>query len=213
MVGATNKFFFGCLTVTVAGLLFALQANVFYQSGKDWFDTCWKAKNSKDAKPATAEEAVKWAQCDATAKEAVYGAGFVMAGRPQEGVPEKIKAVYAACPSAWSDLSLFHGEYGMAVDLIEKTGGPSLVDRFLPATFIIERAYRSRWPNCDQTRQQAGYPRITRKKSGEWEFESECEPCKVERDVAQKLSQPLSNIDIEHYIRELDHRERQKASK
>ena len=178
-----------------------LQSNIFYQTGQDWFETCWKVANTKDAKPTTSDEAVKWAKCDGTANEAVYGAGFVMAGRPLEGVPETIKAVYAACPSAWSDLSIFSGEYRMAVSLIEKNGGPAVLDRFLPATYIIEYAYRSRWPDCSKRRQEAGYPKIVRKSDGAWGFDGECEPCKVEREVAERDNKP---INWDRYLVELE---------
>jgi hypothetical protein len=64
------------ITAAIFSLLLALQSNFLYQTGEDWFETCWAVKNTKDAKPATAKEAIKWAQCESVASEAVYGAGF-----------------------------------------------------------------------------------------------------------------------------------------
>src|SRR5437868_11228383 len=38
--------------------------------------------------------------------------------------------------------------YTVAVDAIEKNGGPSLLDRVAPATWLIERALKGRWTRC-----------------------------------------------------------------
>ena len=38
--------------------------------------------------------------------------------------------------------------YYVAVDAIEKDGGPTLIDRVAPASWLIERAMKARWPRC-----------------------------------------------------------------
>ena len=38
--------------------------------------------------------------------------------------------------------------YTVAVDAIEKNGGPALIDRVAPAGWLIERAFKARWPRC-----------------------------------------------------------------
>jgi hypothetical protein len=43
------------------------------------------------------------------------------------------------------------GLYWPVVDAIEKAGGPSLIDSFAPASWLIARAVKARWPHCIET--------------------------------------------------------------
>jgi hypothetical protein len=61
----------------------------------------------------------------------------------------KIPAELAsACPDAAEMPAFPKFWYVIAVDAIEKNGGPSLIDRVAPAGWLIERAMKARWPRC-----------------------------------------------------------------
>jgi hypothetical protein len=130
-----------------------------------------------------------------------------MTGNPENAVTQKIKDVYKSCPSAWSDLAVGYGEYGLAVDMIEKRGGSRFIDSFIPPHSLIQLVYLDRWPDCSKKRAEAGYPRLVKRPSGVWEFESDCEPCRLERDAAEQRNKPFS---LEDHLRELEKREKAK---
>ena len=96
--------------------------------------------------------------------------------------------------------SLWHiavNQHGLAVDLVEKTGGPTLIERFTPPDAMIERAFKSKWPNCPSEAKANGFPKIVLR--GEvWEFESTCKPCEAEKEAAEALQKqprfPLHQI-------------------
>jgi hypothetical protein len=63
--------------------------------------------------------------------------------------PENAKAMAKVCPDAYSEMpGLADRWYHVVVDAIEKTGGPSLIDHVAPATRLVERAAKARWPRC-----------------------------------------------------------------
>ena len=162
-----------------------LQSNIFYQTGQDWFETCWKVRNTKDLKPENASEAVKWAKCRSSAENAVYSAGFVTVGSAPAELPDKIKAVFETCPNEWFGVADLDGLDGRALQHLERSGGPSVMDGLLPASSMISRVYRTLYPNCVEKREAAGFPKMTKKPNGNWDFESDCEPCKVVSQLAE----------------------------
>ena len=155
-----------------------------YQTGADWFHNCWNALHSKDGKPATPEEAIAWAKCAPTAERALYDAGYIIAGSPEYAVTPQLQAIGRACPSSWSDIPLF-GVQELAVNLIEKAGGPAPKYRTLPADGMIVDVFKSEWPNCPDVRKANGFPKIVRKGEG-WGWARECEPCKDEERARQR---------------------------
>jgi hypothetical protein len=75
-------------------------------------------------------------------------AGFAI-GSSSPQATEDAKALASACPDAYTDMPPFPKFwYTIAVDAIEKNGGPSLIDRVAPAGWLIERAMKARWPRC-----------------------------------------------------------------
>jgi hypothetical protein len=188
------KYIFSGIFIGFFSLLILLKSNVFYQTGQEWFETCWKVKNIKDFKPENALEAVKWAKCEATAENAVYSAGLVTLGSAPAGLPDKIKAVFETCPSEWFGIASPDGLDGRALQHLERSGGPSLMDGLLPASFMISRVYRTLYPNCAEKREAAGFPKMTKKPNGSWEFESDCEPCKV----------VIQLVENENFFRDLE---------
>ena len=159
-----------------------VHAGVFFQTGSQWFQSCWTEQNAK-RKPATAEESINWAKCEKVTLRAVFGAGFVPAGNPVT-TPET-KALADACPRNWYDIPIGGFKY-LAVRLIEDTGGPTLIEQFTPPDAMIERAFQSKWPDCQSVVKAHGFPKIIFR-DGDWEFEFPCKPCEAD-DKARKAT-------------------------
>ena len=173
-----------------------IHAGVFFQTGSQWFQSCWNEKHEQRM-PATPEESIAWAKCEPVVERAVFGAGFVPSGNPAYATTRELKAISNACPNNYSDIPLFGGMKRLAVDLVEKTGGPTLIERFTPPDAMIERAFKSKWPNCPSEAKANGFPKIVLR--GEvWEFESTCKPCEAEKEAAEALQKqprfPLHQI-------------------
>ncbi|MCO8590314.1 hypothetical protein [Burkholderia multivorans] len=156
-----------------------LQKGWFYETGAQWFDSCWAQVHANGRSASTPEEAVTWAQCEPIAQKAVYGAGYIFSGLPEKATTPQLKAIGTACPSNWTDMPL--GGMGvLAVDLVEKQGGPQLLDRFLPANHLIVHAFEKQWPQCPSVRVSNGFPKVVQQADGAWKFESHCIPCEAE---------------------------------
>ena len=151
---------------------------VFYQTGDQWFQSCWPAQHANRA-PTSPEESIAWAQCSEVTQRALFNSGFIFAGNPEHAVTPELKAVVSACPSNYSDIPL-GGAHILAVDFIEKDGGPRLFDKFTPPDQMIVRVFKSRWPNCQAVRLANNIPKLVKQGEG-WGFESPCKPCEAEK--------------------------------
>lgn len=166
----------------IAGLIFVVLAVggwLPYKTGKEWYDTCWQAHNSESGKPKTPEEAADWKQCEPVAERALYEAGFIFSGNPDQATTKPLKAVAEACPSNYSDVPL-GGINLLVLAQVEQMGGAGLTDRFMPANELIVRAMKQKWPNCPSVREAEGFPKIVMK-NGRWDYQFECQPCKAEQ--------------------------------
>lgn len=159
-------------------------AGVFYQTGQQWFESCW-TKTNQQRDPATPQEAVAWQQCEPLTMSAVYRAGFVFGGDPERELTPAAKAVTAACPSNWTDMPI-GGIHVLAVKLIEEQGGPRFEDRFLPPGKLVTHAFMSKWPQCPAVRVANGFPKIVNH-GGTWDFEVPCKPCEEEAAARKNL--------------------------
>ncbi|PMS24535.1 hypothetical protein [Paraburkholderia rhynchosiae] len=56
--------------VIAAGVAYAGHSRWFYQTGQQWFDSCWSSINSK-APASSAAEAIAWVQCEPQTKTAL----------------------------------------------------------------------------------------------------------------------------------------------
>lgn len=144
----------------------------FGQTGSDYFRECWamsvavEAQKRRDPVAATAGQAVAWASCDDATREAIFTRGFVFAGawlKPED------RAVYEACPTPLSFPA--DAAYARTIQLVIDSGGPQLLDRFLPADHMIGRVWIDRWPRCSIEREKRGIPKICRTAQG---FFSRC---------------------------------------
>ncbi|KVT57850.1 hypothetical protein [Burkholderia ubonensis] len=171
--------------VLIAGVVaWGLHAGWFYQTGQQWFDSCWASINSKNP-PATAAEATAWMQCEPQTKKALFNAGYVFGGNPEYAVTPELKAVEAACPSNYSDIPM-SGVQVMAIDLLTRDGGPRWLDKFMPPDQMIVRAFNKRWPNCSAARAANGFPTIVQKADGTFGWSGPCKPCEAENAAMGK---------------------------
>ncbi len=163
---------------------------VFYQTGAQYYDTCWRKAHANGHDPDSPEQAARWSKCEATANAALFGAGFVFSGNPEYATTPQLKALIAACPSNYTDIPIT-GAWFLAVQLIEDSGAPKLEDKFGPASVPIVRVFQRKWPSCASVAAQNGFPKIVRQQDGSWAFESPCLPCKPEEEAIAKSNQEL----------------------
>ena len=166
------------VSITVGVALLAIAGSgVFFQTGVQWFESCWEKSNSagpldRDPKPKSASQSIAWAQCGIKAANVFNDIGFVVSpSNVDEANADEVR-LWKACPNPWEHIPV-KGVYASVVAEIEKMGGPQLVDYFLPADHLIRRAWLSRWPSCSSERKRQGYPKISA--SG---WKGECVPCK-----------------------------------
>jgi hypothetical protein len=172
------------IIAVIVGFLALGYAGVIYQNGGQYYATCWKKMHAKGAEADSPEQAAEWAKCEDTALAASYGEGFVFGGNPEFGVTPQLKAVEAACPSAWSDFAP-EGAWQFVVERVQDTGGPTFVDKVAPAKYMVVRVFKARWPKCPATAAAKGFPRIVRK-NDEWAWAAECIPCRAEHEAMDK---------------------------
>ena len=128
---------------------------VFYITGSQFYEACSqrqaKEKIDHGVKEIGAEnptQAALWGSCTPIMGETLENAGFAI-GSSSAQATEDAKALASACPDAHSEMPVFPKFwYAVAVDAIEKNGGPSFIDRIAPAGWLIERAMKARWPRC-----------------------------------------------------------------
>ena len=134
----------------------AAYRGMFYVTGSQYYEACWERRakenkandHSNEAEADNPSQAVLWASCTPIMAESMDKAGFGL-GSSHPNAHADAKALANACPDRDKDLNLFPNFwYSVAVDAIEKNGGPSLIDRVAPAGWLIERAMKARWPRC-----------------------------------------------------------------
>ena len=132
----------------------AAYSGVFYVTGSQFYEACRqreaKEKINGDFKEAEADnrsQAALWGGCTPMMTESMGNAGFAI-GSSSPQATEDAKTLASACPDA-AEMPVFPKFwYVIAVDAIEKNGGPTLIDRVAPASWLIERAMKASWPRC-----------------------------------------------------------------
>lgn len=176
----------------ISSLLVLINFNILYMTGYGYAEYCWSAQQKqktdtpKDFREVIrqAKEQIKAKQCDLIADRALFGRGYIMAGNPQYAVTPELKAIQEACPNAWNEIPALGFRYWVINQVIEGNS-LSLVDRFLPANMMIERMIDKQWGNCPSVREKVGIPKLIEKSEGQWEFETECVPCKAEKAASE----------------------------
>ena len=133
----------------------AAYRGVFYVTGSQFYDACWerrvKEKKSEAVKEVEANnpsQAALWASCSPVVLDTKDNAGFALgSSAPNATADEKVLA--SVCPDVHTEMPmLLDNWYALVVEEVEKTGGPSLIDRVAPAEWLVERGARARWPRC-----------------------------------------------------------------
>jgi hypothetical protein len=151
---------------------------LFGPTGSDYFETCWErraayyATGRLDGHPTaeSARQAVAWASCETITLRALYDDGLVQAQTLADDDKRKLAGM---CPGDWS----LTGAYVFTVDRVERSGGPTFLDKFLPAEFMVKRAWSAVFPKCSAERKALGYPKIVENGSGSFVWERPCAKC------------------------------------
>lgn len=190
------------LVILVAFALLLCYRGAFYETGAQYYDGCWQKLHARGNEPTSPQQAASWATCDITANLAVYGAGFLFPGSdvPDEVRTPAIDAVAKSCPT---------GDPSRAVELIQNTGGPRLVDLFMPASWLIRRVFREFWPSCAAVAAANGFPHLTLR-NAQWTWDGPCAPCEAEkqaiidRDSADQLKYDAFHKELRRYCSEAE---------
>ncbi len=129
---------------------------------------------------------------------ALFDAGFIFAGNPENAVTPQLKAVVMACPSSWSEIPI-DGVWSLAVSRITCQADYDPLDRFMPARNVVVRVFQRRWPSCATVARANGFPLIT-KHSGSWDWAKTCEPCKAEQmSIANSSCHTSSASEVDRH--------------
>jgi len=153
-------------------------AQAFFVTGSQYYEACWELHTKTEHFVTYAGSSVDvrveepkpvWAQCEVIAQRAFFNAGMMFSGNVETSEGDRLRA---ACPGVPRG-----GLYILALELIERGGGPRYFDRWLPASYLLTRVYEANWPSCDRERRRQGFPRIVERKPGEFR----CDPptCEV----------------------------------
>jgi hypothetical protein len=171
------------LLLFIAAAIFAVLAynGVLYTTGDVWYDACWKKKQaqvdfSKEPTAPDPETDILWKNCERSAEKAFYDKGMVFSGLPKDSSDQRGLALKRACPSNWSDVAL-GGFYMNAVDVVAQNGGPSILDRILPADMMLGRMFEKTWPNCARERMAQGYPKVVEISPNNFQWAEPCSVC------------------------------------
>ncbi|MBN9488258.1 MAG: hypothetical protein J0H44_13565 [Alphaproteobacteria bacterium] len=172
---------FGLAVIAAIAGAIASYSGLFGPTGADYFRACWEKKAAQikagfggDARPSTPEQAIAWARCAPESARAIFSEGIILAGQENDNIGNSLRQ---ACPSGFSDIPM-GGAYMLTVKLVEDAGGPTFLDRILPAHFMIARVWSDRWPNCSKVREQTGYPKIVETSPGNFDWAWKCPRCK-----------------------------------
>ena len=171
MEGFFGWIFFAAFLYAASGYL--------YTNGKTYYETCYEYKVEQEksawSEPKTTDpyKAAAWKNCELISRQAIFDKGIILSelGKYRDDI-----ILASACPSYLEDMPIA-GTYIFTVKLIENAGGPTLLQKYLPASMMISDLYERRWPNCISTRKRLGYSRMTAMSDGSYEFLEKCDDC------------------------------------
>lgn len=167
------------LLLAIGGAVMAY-TGVFYTTGKQWYESCYELKIEQEkvgwSEPKTTDayKAAFWSTCESSSRRGIYAAGLLFSGNPEKD--KGALELGSACPSSWRDVPMA-GTYFLTIDLVKLKGGPSLLEKFLPAENMISNAYTSRWPKCASERERLGFPKIIEVSPNVFEWAMPCKRC------------------------------------
>jgi len=151
------------VVIAAAVVGYLCYAGTFYVTGKQWFEACYERSIQKEAREFATKEPVSpdpykqllWANCETLSGREMFDAGLLFAGGARDDSDDDGRRLLQVCPSTWSDLPM-GGTYFLSLKLLQASGGPNWLDRFLPADAMIGRVYTAKWPRCNSERARQG---------------------------------------------------------
>lgn len=199
MISPTNVAVAGLATLAACAVAVLAYNGTFGTTGAQWYAGCWEKSveyrkdwmSGKEPISPDAYKALIWANCDLESQRGVYAAGMVFHQSlfvPDPSTYPEAYSMATACPAEARDVPVA-GLYLLTVKLVQENGGPSFLDRFRPAKFMLADAMTRRWPGCSKERKRQGYPRIVEKAPGKFDFEKPCLPCeRVKKEAAERVN-------------------------
>ena len=143
------------LLLLMGGAGTAAAQGAFYVTGSQFYEACWqrhakekKEGGFKDVEADNPSQAALWARCTPLVAETMDKIGFAI-GDSRPNASAEARALAPDCPNAFTELPLAIDRlYFLVIEAIEKLGGPTTVEGFAPAGWVIERALKARWPRC-----------------------------------------------------------------
>ena len=146
-----------------------------YPIGRQYYEACWRKLHSSEAHAGEPYEDLLWANCNSVIKRAMFEAGMLFAGEPENGDDVEAIELKRVCPDFWQAGALLKH----TLDRIQTSGGPSTWDKLTPAEWMVGRAVKELWPKCEAERLKQGYPKIVEIKPGEFDCGEKCTPCEA----------------------------------
>lgn len=171
------------ILVTVAGYL--AYSGAFYPTGRQYYEVCWEKWDSGETRAAHASDPYRdviWSNCETIARRVIFEAGMILAGSWSASLEGRAQldrndaddtALLRACPGEGGDL------FVMALDHVQRSGGPNIVDAVTPAEWMVGRGLKSIWPDCDAERRKQGYPKMVEKNVGAFDWAQPCAACEA----------------------------------
>jgi len=150
------------IAVSVAVLMIASANQSQAMNGGDWYTTCnqWLRTNRDQMKSLSPEKKVAYRACQIEAIRVYCDLNFEGDAREVgKTVSDEIKKQWAtalskSCPNIDIWNMPFGGPPVFAVKELEKEGGPSFVESYLPASWVLKRAFQKAFQGCERERER-----------------------------------------------------------
>ena len=175
----SEEWVFPVVVLAIGGAALAYTGTL-YTTGKQWYEGCYELKVEQEkvgwSEPKTTDayKAAFWSTCESSSRRGIFAAGLLFSGNPEKD--KGVADLGSSCPSSWRDVPMA-GTYFLTIDLVKSKGGPSLVEKFLPAETMIGNAYAKRWPMCATERARLGFPKIIEVSPDAYGWATPCKRC------------------------------------
>lgn len=133
-------------------------------TGQEWYEACSEVfvATSEQIKNAALEKKVKYRACQIEANRVwcklnLYGyddGKKVFSGMSESQKRQAYQQLEQACPVSWS--MPLGGPYVFIVRELERRGGPSFSEKWLPAAGMLENSLQRTYPSCRSVRSKLG---------------------------------------------------------
>lgn len=143
-------------------------------SGGEWYATCsvWAQASGMERKTLPAEKRVAFRACQIEAIRVFCDMNLSGdAAKVGQALTDEEKEKSWAhlpnyCPYRWT--FPFGGPAAAAVLHLEKNGGPTIIQSWLPASWMLKQTFKSAFPSCEQQRERLGLKHDTKECAATW---------------------------------------------